>query len=99
MTPRFRSLSALTAAHLLAASPAVAKPVVVASILPIAALVAGVMEGVDQPAVIVRGNGSPHTYTLRPSEARALGRADVIFWIGPVYEGFLQRPLAGLSGR
>src|SRR5262245_7554889 len=93
---RLRILAALAA---LVPATAAAKPAVVASILPVAALVAGVMDGVDTPNVIVRGNGSPHTYTLRPSEARALNRADLIFWIGPEYEGFLQKPLAGLAGR
>src|SRR5262249_32744056 len=33
------------------------------------------------------------------SEARELGRADLIFWIGPNYEAFLQRTLASLSKR
>lgn len=81
------------------AGTAAAKPNVVVSILPVAAIVAGVMEGVDTPSVIVRGNASPHGFALRPSDARALGSADLIFWIGPSYETFLQRPLAGLGGR
>lgn len=73
-----------------------AEPRVVASIKPIHSLVAGVMEGIGTPALIVQGAGSPHTYSLRPSEARALNRADLVFWIGPVYESFLERPLSGL---
>jgi zinc transport system substrate-binding protein len=98
MKPPLTPLATLATVVLLSA-PAAAKPVVVTSIPPVAALAAGVMEGVDTPTVIVRGNASPHTYTMRPSEARALSRADVIFWIGPSYEGFLQKPLAGLSKR
>lgn len=74
-----------------------AEPRVVASIKPIHSLVAGVMAGIGTPTLIVHGAGSPHTYSLRPSEARALNRAALIFWIGPVYEGFLQRPLSTLS--
>ena len=73
-------------------------PRVVVSIKPIHALVAGVMQGVGAPTLLISGAGSPHAYALRPSEARALGDADIIFWIGPGMEEFLARPLAALSG-
>ena len=73
-------------------------PRVVVSIKPIHALVAGVMQGVGAPTLLISGAGSPHAYALRPSEARALGDADIVFWIGPGMEKFLARPLAALSG-
>ena len=73
-------------------------PRVVASIKPIHSLVAGVMEGVGKPKLIVRGSGSPHAYTLRPSDARALSRAELIFWVGVPLETFLAKPLAALGG-
>lgn len=88
-------LAALVPGQLRAAEP----PNVVASVMPVAALVAGVMDGIGKPSVIVKGNGSPHTYALRPSEARALSQARLVFWIGPIYESFLARPLAGLATR
>jgi zinc transport system substrate-binding protein len=69
---------------------------VVATIEPVHALVAGVMAGVGEPMLLVKGGGSPHTYALRPSEARALERADVVFWIGEALETFLRRPLQAL---
>jgi zinc transport system substrate-binding protein len=72
---------------------------VVASIEPVHALVAGVMAGAGEPMLLVKGGGSPHTYALRPSEARALERADVVFWIGEALETFLQKPLRALSGK
>ncbi len=79
---------------LLAATPALADtPKVVASIKPVHALVAAVMQGVGEPALIVRGAASPHTYALRPSDAHALADADLVFWIGPELEGFLAKPL------
>jgi zinc transport system substrate-binding protein len=82
----------------LAATGARAEPVeVVVSIKPVHSLVAAVMEGVATPALLIEGAGSPHTYSLRPSEARALERADVVFWIGEGLETFLERPLAALS--
>ncbi len=72
-------------------------PSVVTSIKPVHTLVAGVMQGVGTPALIVEGGGSPHTYSLRPSNARALQGADVIFWIGPSLEAFLDRPIDSLG--
>lgn len=83
----------------LPAAPALAAPEVVVSIKPIHALVAGVMEGIGEPGLIVAGASSPHTYTLRPSDARRLAAADLVFWVGPIMEGFLAKPLAALSGK
>jgi zinc transport system substrate-binding protein len=74
-----------------------AVPKVVASIKPIHSLVAGVMEGVAEPDLIVTGGASPHTYTLKPSDAKRLERADLVFWIGPILDGFLAKPLAALG--
>ena len=51
---------------------------VVTSIKPIHSLVAGVMRGVAEPALLVKGAASPHSFNLRPSDARALNQADVI---------------------
>jgi zinc transport system substrate-binding protein len=71
---------------------------VVASIKPVHALVAGVMAGAGEPTLLVTGGRSPHAYALRPSEARALERADVVFWVGDALETFLEKPLRALSG-
>jgi zinc transport system substrate-binding protein len=70
---------------------------VVVSIRPIHSLVAGVMAGVGVPFLIVQGAGSPHTYSLRPSAARAIQAAEVVFWVGPQLESFLVKPLRNLS--
>ncbi len=69
-------------------------PRVVVSIAPIHSLVAGVMAGVAEPELLVKGSRSPHGYMLKPSQARSLQRADVIVWVGEGVEGFLVRPLA-----
>ncbi len=73
---------------------AVAVPRVVVSIAPIHSLVAGVMDGVAMPELLVSGNSSPHSYMLKPSQVRNLQRADMIVWAGESVEGFLLRPLA-----
>lgn len=73
-----------------------AAPVVVASIQPIHSLAAGVMQGVGEPRLLIPGGQSPHHFSLRPSDARALGHADLVIWVGPELEGFLTNPLQGI---
>jgi zinc transport system substrate-binding protein len=70
---------------------------VIASMKPIHSLVASVMQGVGTPGLIVSGSNSPHTYSLKPSDAEALQEAQVIFWVGPDLEAFLQKPLETVS--
>lgn len=92
-----RSALLATAAFFFTGSSALADPNVVVSIKPLHSLVAGVMEGVATPSVIVDGAASPHTYSLRPSKARDLQKADVIVWVGPGLEAFLERPVANIG--
>ena len=70
---------------------------VVASIKPVHSLVAGVMEGIGTPNIIVDGAGSPHSYSLKPSQARELQDADAVFWFGHGLETFLEKPIEALS--
>ena len=71
----------------------------VASIAPIHSLLSGVMEGVGEPGLLVRGSASPHAYALKPSDVKRLHRADLVFWAGPGLERFLIKPLSGLPAR
>jgi hypothetical protein len=66
----------LAAALLITAAPAHAELKVMVTIKPIHALVAQVMEGVGTPALLVQGAASPHTYALKPSDAKALNHAE-----------------------
>lgn len=79
-------------------SPAAALEGVVASIKPIHSLVAAVMGDVGEPSLLVSGAGSPHTYSMRPSEAQMLESASVVFWVGHDLEMFLDGPLDTLAG-
>jgi zinc transport system substrate-binding protein len=72
-------------------------PAVVVSIKPIHSLVAGVMEGVGEPQLLIEGAASPHSYALRPSQAQALAGAQVVFWVGEGLETFLAKPIEALS--
>lgn len=74
-------------------------PSVVVSIKPIHSLVSAIMQGVGEPGLIVEGGASPHTYSLKPSNAAALQDADVVFWVGHGLEAFLEKPLEALSGK
>ncbi|MDY8107598.1 zinc ABC transporter substrate-binding protein [Fulvimarina sp. 2208YS6-2-32] len=74
-----------------------AAPKIVASIKPIHSLVAGVMDGVGEPELIVEGAGSPHAYAMRPTQAAMLQDADLVFWVGPILETFLARPIETLG--
>lgn len=94
--------AALASLTVLIAPPATAGgagPNVVVSIKPIHSLVAGVMRGIGEPTLLIKGGGSPHSYSLRPSEAASLQNADVIFWIGDEMETFLEKPLEALPER
>ena len=51
------------------------------------------MQGAGEPRLLIGSGASPHTYSLKPSDARALQNADVFFWVGEDLETFLIKPL------
>ena len=57
-----------------------------ASIKPVHSLVSAVMDGAGEPELIIQGATSPHTFSLRPSDARNIQDAEVIFMIGDALE-------------
>ncbi|XUY28049.1 zinc ABC transporter substrate-binding protein ZnuA [Agrobacterium sp. rho-8.1] len=89
----------LASAAMIASTNAMAAPNVVVSIKPIHSLVAAIMQGVAEPELIVDGGASPHTYSLKPSNARAIENADVVFWVGDGLEKFLEKPLHSLADK
>lgn len=99
MNGPMKCLGTLALALVLAADVRAATPWVVVSIKPLHSLAAGVMAGVAESEVLLKGGGSLHAYALRPSEANALSRADMVFWVGPALETFMERPLAALAGK
>ncbi len=64
---------------------------VVTDIAPVHSLVARVMEGVGEPAMIMTRGANAHSYTMRPSDAAKLNDADVLFWIGPSLTPWLDK--------
>ena len=73
-------LAGLIAVPVALAVPAAAAPKVVASVKPVHSLVAGVMGDLGTPRLLVEAGQSPHTYSLKPSEAQALEDADLVAW-------------------
>jgi zinc transport system substrate-binding protein len=70
---------------------------VVTSIKPVHSLVSGVMVGVGLPSLIIDGSGSPHTYSLKPSQAQQLQDAKLVFWMGDELETFLEGPIENIA--
>lgn len=72
-------------------------PSVAADIPPVHSLVAMVMKGLGTPDLLVQPGASPHGYSLRPSEADALDKADAVFWIGEGLEPWLEGSIEALA--
>ena len=77
--------------------PASADIKVVASIKPIHSLASYLMNGVAKPDLIVDGYASPHGFAMKPSHAKMLQNADIIFWVGEDLENFLEKPLGSIA--
>ena len=78
-------------------TPANAEIKVVTSIKPIHSLASYLMDGVGKPDLIVDGFNSPHGFSMKPSHAKMLQNADLIFWIGEDLESFLEKPLNSIA--
>ncbi len=78
-------------------SPANAETKVVASIKPIHSLASYLMDGISKPGLIVDGYASPHGFAMKPSHAKMLQEADLIFWVGEDLESFLEKPLKSIA--
>ena len=70
---------------------------VVTSIKPIHSLASYLMDGVGKPDLIVDGYASPHGFSMKPSHAKMLQNADLIFWVGEDLESFLEKPLNSIA--
>ena len=70
---------------------------VVASIKPIHSLARYLMDRVANPDLIVDGYASPHGFAMKPSHAKMLQNADIVFWVGEDLENFLEKPLDSIA--
>jgi zinc transport system substrate-binding protein len=72
-------------------------PRVATDIAPVHSLVAQVMAGVGTPDLTIPPGASPHSYSMRPSEARALAGANLVVWVGPSLTAWLGDPIDTLA--
>ncbi len=73
---------------------------VVVSIKPLHSLVAAVMNGDEnQPEVLLSGGQSLHSFSLKPSQAKMLADADLVFYISDEFELFMDKALDGAPRR
>jgi len=88
------SYLALGLSALIMAAP-VSAANIVTSIKPLELIVKAVAGDDAKVSTLVPAGSSPHSYTMKPSQRRALEESDVIFWVGPEMETFLNRLLSG----
>ena len=72
-------------------------PRVATDIAPVHSLVSMVMQGAGSPDLIIPPGASPHSYAMRPSEARAVAKADLVVWVGPSLAPWLEEPMSSLA--
>lgn len=70
---------------------------VVVTIKPVHSIAAAVMGGAGTPKLLLEGATSPHSYALKPSDARNLSAADVVVRVDEGLETFLIKPIESLS--
>jgi zinc transport system substrate-binding protein len=75
----------------LAASPALAAPKVIASVVPVHGIVSAVMGETGQPELLLSGSMSEHRATYTPQQIADLGKADLVFIIGQGLEAKLSQ--------
>ncbi|MBY0282179.1 MAG: zinc ABC transporter substrate-binding protein [Alphaproteobacteria bacterium] len=66
---------------------------IVVTIKPIHSLVSAVAEGVLTPKLLMDRNASPHTHSLSPDEVQMLRKADLVVWVGEIYEAHMKQIL------
>lgn len=96
---RTAGIGAVLAAGLAAAASSAGAevPRVTVDISPIHGLVSQVMGDLGTPSLVVRPGATPHGYNMRPSEARAVQDADIVFWVGEALTPWLEEPLETLA--
>jgi zinc transport system substrate-binding protein len=66
---------------------------IVSSIKPLTLLIRALASPIDKVSQLLAADRSPHHYQLTVSDRQRLERADLVIWIGPELEGFLEKPL------
>ena len=75
-----------------------APPEIAVTVKPLHSLVAAVMEGIGKPELVIPGTSRPSDYVPAAGDAGRLAKARLVFWVGPMLERSLARPLASIAG-
>ncbi len=88
----------LLASALLMAGPlSSASAAVMTSIRPLGFIASAIADGVTPTEVLLPDGASPHDFALRPSDIQRLRSADLVLWVGPDMEAFLNKALVPIS--
>jgi zinc transport system substrate-binding protein len=79
------------------AGTALAEIRVVVTSKPIHSLVTGVMGSLGNPTLLVSGTASPHIYAMRPSDAKAVNAAQLLFRVSEDLEPFTTKLVKSLA--
>ena len=72
---------------------------VLVTIRPYHSILSALMEGVSEPKLLLQGNQSPHSYTIKPSSLEYIKNSDIIFWGGMSLEAYLANSLDLFASR
>ncbi|HAU96214.1 MAG TPA: zinc ABC transporter substrate-binding protein ZnuA [Serratia marcescens] len=87
----------LASALLMAGALSSASAAVVTSIRPLGFIASAIADGVTPTEVLLPDGASPHDFALRPSDIQRLRSADLVLWVGPDMEAFLNKALVPIS--
>ncbi|MCS2171581.1 zinc ABC transporter substrate-binding protein ZnuA [Scandinavium sp. TWS1a] len=74
-----------------------ASAAVVVSLKPLGFIASAIADGVTPTEVLLPDGASEHDYSLRPSDAKRLQNADLVVWIGPEMEAFMDKTATAFS--
>lgn len=94
----FQAIAALSLLVASGTAPS-ASPRIVVTIKPIHSLATAILEGVAEPKLLLNGAASPHSYALKPSDAKAINEADAVVFVSKNLEGFLTKAIEALPAK
>lgn len=72
---------------------------IVASVKPLHSLVEAVVGGKNTVSLLIDGSMSPHNFSLKPSHAKLLNNAKIVFYIDNQLESALKKTIIGLPSK
>jgi len=88
MTHKF---TAPITASLLLASTHIQADTVIASVKPLTLIASELLVDVAEVDTLLPDGASPHDFALRPSDRKRLNSADLLIWVGPEIEPYLEK--------